>query len=138
MRTSILTGALPPSRSISRSCTARSSLACSRTSISLTSSSSSVPPCAASNLPIRRAIAPLNAPFSWPNSSLSSSASGIAAQLSATNGPASRRERRWMWRAITSLPVPDSPEISTDASARATCSARRTSSAIAGSRNTSA
>ena len=57
-------------------------------SISLISSSSSVPPSAASNLPTRRATAPEKAPFSWPNSSDSSRFSGIAAQFSATNGPA--------------------------------------------------
>ena len=48
----------------------------------------------------------------------------MAAQLSATKGPLARRERRCRWRASTSLPVPDSPRISTDASAGATCSAR--------------
>ena len=42
--------------------------------------------------PSRRAAAPVNAPRSWPKSSLSSSVSGIAAQLIATNGR-SRRVR---------------------------------------------
>ena len=41
----------------------------------------------------------------------------MAAQFSATNGPPDRRDLRWMWRASTSLPVPLSPVISTDASA---------------------
>ena len=63
------TGLVPPTRSISRSWMARSSLACRRGSISLISSSSSVPPSASSNLPMRRAMAPVKAPFSWPNSS---------------------------------------------------------------------
>ena len=36
-------------------------------------------------------VAPVNAPFSWPNSSLSSSVSGMAAQLMATNGLVARR-----------------------------------------------
>ena len=76
--------AAPPTRSISRSCSARSSLACSRGSISLISSSSSVPPFASSNLPMRRATAPVKAPFSWPNSSDSSRFSGIAAQFTET------------------------------------------------------
>ena len=40
--------------------------------------------------PSLRPAAPVNAPFSWPNSSVSSSASGIAAQLIATNGPSLR------------------------------------------------
>ena len=46
-----------------------------------------MPPSASSNLPMRRATAPVKAPFSWPNSSDSSRFSGIAAQLTATNGP---------------------------------------------------
>ena len=50
------------------------------------SSRKSVPPWASSNWPSRRCSAPVNAPFSWPNSSLSSSVSGMAAQLTATNG----------------------------------------------------
>ena len=50
--------------------TARSSLACSRISISLISSSSSVPPIAPPRTcRCRRATAPEKAPFSWPNSS---------------------------------------------------------------------
>ena len=39
-----------------------------------------------------------------------------------------------MWRASTSLPVPDSPLIRTEASARATCSARCTVASITWSR----
>ncbi len=35
--------------------------------------------------------APVNAPFSWPNNSLSSKASGMAAQLMATNGLSGRK-----------------------------------------------
>ena len=38
-------------------------------------------------------VAPVNEPRSWPNSSLSSSCSGIAAQLMARNGCA----LRWLW-----------------------------------------
>ena len=90
------------------SCNARSSFACRWMSISLISSSSSVPPSAASNLPIRRATAPENAPFSWPNSSDSSRFSGIAAQFSATNGTARRGANGDGCGAPrTSLPVPD-------------------------------
>ncbi len=43
-----------------------------------------MPPLASSNLPMRRAEAPVKAPFSWPNSSDSSRFSGIAAQFSET------------------------------------------------------
>ena len=90
MRMSTLTGLVPPTRSISRSWMARSSLACRRASISLISSSSSVPPLASSNLPMRRATAPVNAPFSWPNNSDSRRFSGIAAQLTEMNGLSAR------------------------------------------------
>ena len=90
MRMSTGTGLAPPTRSITRSWMARSSFACSRTSISEISSSSSVPPFASSNLPMRRAIAPVNEPFSWPNSSDSSRCSGIAAQLTEMNGARAR------------------------------------------------
>ena len=50
------------------------------------SSRKSVPPLHCSNLPMRRRSAPVKAPFSWPNSSLSSKLSGMAAQLRARNG----------------------------------------------------
>jgi hypothetical protein len=78
----------------------------------------------------------VKAPFSCPNSSDSRSASGIAAQLTLTNGFWARFERAWTWRASTSLPEPLSPVISTEASERATCSERRTTFSIDGSRQT--
>ena len=63
---------------------------------------------------IRRAdCAPVNAPRSWPNSSDSSRSFGIAAVLIATNGPAARGLWRCSARATSSLPVPDSPVMST-------------------------
>ena len=86
------TGLVPPTRSMTRSWMARSSLACRRTSISEISSSSRVPPSASSNLPMRRAMAPVKAPFSWPNSSDSSRLSGMAAQLTLMNGRSARFE----------------------------------------------
>ena len=46
----------------------------------------SVPPEACSSLPMRRLPAPVNAPASWPNISLSKIASGTAPQFSAMNG----------------------------------------------------
>ena len=82
-------------------------------SMSPISSRNSVPPCACSNLPRRCCVAPVKAPFSWPNSSLSMSSPGMAAQLSFTNGPSLRLECSWMARAISSLPVPRSPVMST-------------------------
>ena len=48
-----------------------------------------MPPSAYSIFPFFCASAPVNDPFSWPNSSLSSRFSGIAPQLMATNGLAS-------------------------------------------------
>ena len=50
-------------------------------------------------------------PFSCPNSSLSSSPVGIAAQLHGTNGPARRAPRACSARATSSFPVPVSPQI---------------------------
>ena len=55
----------------------------------------------------------MNDPFSCPNNSLSSSVSASAAQETATNGLAARSPELWMARAISSLPVPLSPRIST-------------------------
>ena len=87
------------------------------------SSRNSVPRCAISNLPGLRATAPVNAPFSWPNSSVSSSVSGIAAQLIATNGASARSLSACSERANSSLPVPLSPSSSTVVSvAAARCS----------------
>jgi hypothetical protein len=51
--------------------------------------------------------------FSWPNSSLSSRFSGMAAQLTFTSGPAARGLQAWMTSARTSLPTPLSPVIRT-------------------------
>ena len=59
------------------------------------------------------ACAPVNAPRSWPKSSDSSRSFGIAAVLIATNGPRARGLCRCSARATSSLPVPDSPVIST-------------------------
>ena len=58
------------------------------------------------NRPIRCAIAPVNAPRSWPNSSLSSKPVGMAAQLHFTKAFARRPLKLWTARAINSFPVP--------------------------------
>ena len=97
-----------------------------------TSSSSSVPPLAASNRPGRSCVAPVNAPRAWPNSSLSSSVSVMAPQLTAMNGPAARVDSSWTSRAIRSLPEPLSPVMSTVESTLATRRARSTTCRIAG------
>ena len=80
-------------------------------------------PSATSKRPIWRISAPVNAPFSRPNSSLSTSAAGSAAQLTLTITRLPRELSRWMVWAMSSLPVPVSPEISTEESVGATCSA---------------
>src|SRR5262249_32894473 len=64
-------------------------------------------------LPFFGSVAPVNAPFSRPNSSLSSRFSERAAQLMATNGPADRLLLRWKARATSSFPVPVSLSIRT-------------------------
>jgi hypothetical protein len=61
-------------------------LTCVAGVISAISSRNSVPRSASSKQPSRRSEAPVNAPFSCPKISLSSSVSGIAAQLIGTNG----------------------------------------------------
>src|ERR1700676_4885343 len=68
-----------------------------------------VPPFANSNRPRRRCIAPVNAPFSWPKSSEDISDGARAAQFTLTKARCDRRDRLWMARAISSLPVPVSP-----------------------------
>ena len=57
-----------------------------------------------------------------PNSSLSISSPGIAAQFTSTNGLLARGDSRWIARATSSLPVPFSPVMSTRASVGATFS----------------
>jgi len=79
-----------PNRSNSLSCSTRSSLVCNSRGISPISSKKIVPPLATSKRPMRCAIAPVNAPLSCPNSSLSSNPVGMAAQLSFTKGFARR------------------------------------------------
>ena len=63
-RTSVLSVAVPPTRSNSLSWITRSSLACSSSGSSPISSRKSVLPSAISKRPLRRAMAPVKAPFS--------------------------------------------------------------------------
>jgi hypothetical protein len=119
-RTSTLCVRLLPSLSNSCSCRTRSSFAWSSRGISPTSSRNRVPLSASSNRPVFWAIAPVNAPFSWPKSSLSRRPRGIAAQFSFTNAFSLRRPSLWIARATSSLPVPVSPRISTPESVGAT------------------
>ena len=79
-----------------------------------------MPESASSKRPIRRSVAPVKEPRSWPNISLSTRSRGIAAQLTEMNGFRARGENRWIALATSSLPLPDSPRISTRASVWAT------------------
>ena len=72
-----------------------------------------VPPSASANLPFLVVVAPVKAPRTWPNSSDSSSVSGMAAQLTLMSGMSRCALRSWMARATSSLPVPVSPVMST-------------------------
>ena len=65
----------------------RRSLGCSGSGRSPISSRNSVPPSAAATFPSVAATAPVNAPLTWPNSSLSSSSAPRLGQLTVTNGP---------------------------------------------------
>ncbi len=78
----------------------------------------------ARSAPAASQTAPVKAPFSWPNSSLSTSVGGSAAQLTRTSARARRRLRSCSARANSSLPVPVSPSSSTDEFIGATCPRR--------------
>ncbi len=91
----ILTSALivlfPPTRWISFASIARRSFACASMLRSPISSRNSVPVSASSKRPMRRSAAPVKAPFSWPNISLSTRSRGIAAQFTRTKRPVAPR-----------------------------------------------
>ena len=65
-------------------------------------------------------VAPVKAPALCPKSSLSMSVSGMAAQLTVTNGLSARLLALWMARAQNPLPVPVSPSSSTEMSRSST------------------
>ena len=111
----------------------RSSLTWIARGMSPTSSRNSVPPLACSNQPLRSRSAPVNAPLTWPKSSLSRMFSLSSAQLSGD-------ERLvlalglLMCRALatSSLPVPLSPVISTEADVGAIWRSLATTACMAG------
>ena len=109
---------------------ARRSLTCAAGGSSPTSSRNSVPPDASTNLPVWRSVAPVKAPFSCPNRSDSTRLSGMAPQLTATKGFARRSPLPWMARAISSLPTPDWPSISTGIAELAAFSAVRSTACM--------
>jgi hypothetical protein len=87
---------------------------------------------ASSKKPLRsESVAPVNEPFSWPKSSLSSRFSGSAATFTAMNGRCRRGESRWMPRATSSFPVPLSPRIRTVVLTGAIWTTRSSTSSIA-------
>ena len=90
--------------------------------ISPISSRKIVPRSASSNRPSRRSAAPVNAPFSCPNNSLSSSVSGSAPTLTAMKGRGLRALSTCSARATSSFPVPLSPSTRTVAVTGAICS----------------
>ena len=65
-------------------------------------------------------MAEVNAPVSWPKSSLSISSEGIAAQLTSMYGMELLALCSWRLRATSSFPEPFGPTISTLASVGAT------------------
>ena len=137
-RTSTWIDALSPTRRISCSWITRRSLAWKAGVVSAISSKKNVPPPASSKSPCRSLTAPVKAPLTCPNSSLSRSVSLIAAQFTGTNGRVARFEFAWIARAINSFPVPLSPVISTVTSVGATRTSRVKSSRIGADRPTSA
>ena len=85
-RISTLTGKLPPTRSISFSWSTRRSRTWASAGSSPISSRNRVPPWARSMRPRFWASAPVKAPFSYPNNSLSRSVGGMAPQFTLMNG----------------------------------------------------
>ena len=120
MRTSTLRQPVPPTRSISFSCSTRRILTCRPGSISPISSRKMVPPSASSKRPGRERRACVKAPFSWPKSSLSRRSRGMAPQLTGTKGLSALGLAACRARTSNSLPVPDSPVTSTVLSVGAT------------------
>ncbi len=76
----------------------------------------------------------MKAPRAWPKNSLSNNSRGTAAQFTRISGRSRRRLASWIARAISSLPVPDSPVTSTVASVPATRSIWRRIASMAGLR----
>ncbi len=122
---------VPPTRVSFLSSSTRSSFTCVDGRISPISSRKSVPSSASSNRPMRRSAAPVNAPFSWPNSSLSISDSGSAPAFTAMNGFPRRGLSLWIACATSSFPVPLSPSMITVLETGAICSILSSTSPIA-------
>ena len=87
------------------------------------SSRKSVPPSACSNFPTWSVWASVNAPLTWPKSSLSKRVSVRAPASTHTIGLSARSDNLWISPASTSFPVPFSPVMRTVASVGAIFSA---------------
>ena len=107
--TSTRQGSTEPRRRTCLSSMALRTLLCTGPDSESISSRKSVPPDAASNSPGLARLASVKAPASKPKSSASSMASGMAAQLTSTNGPCARGPLSCIARATRPLPVPVSP-----------------------------
>ena len=105
-----------PSRSNSPVSITRSSFCCWVSGTLAISSRNSVLPSASSKRPTRSALASVNAPFRWPNSSDSNTPSAMPPALTVTIGRLARGDTACSACATRLLPVPFSPVISTLAS----------------------
>ena len=112
---SVLRGVLSPNRSKVCSCSTRSIFTWQLRSSSPISSRKMVPLSAISKRPARSFTAPVKAPFLCPNISLSNSDCEIPPKFTFTNGFPRRGLLRCIASAISSLPVPLSPVMSTEA-----------------------
>ncbi len=116
MRTSTLRVFDEPTRSNSPDSMTRRSLACWLDGTLAISSRKSVLPSASSKRPMRSALASVNAPRTWPNSSLSKTPSAMPPAFTVTIGRVARGDTAWSACATRLLPVPFSPLMSTLAS----------------------
>ena len=96
-----------------------------------------MPPWASSKRPLRSARASVKAPRTWPNISLSKSDDEMPPRFTLTKARLARGLLRWSASATSSLPVPLSPVISTDAWVAATRPISCSTRSIFGSRPTS-
>ncbi len=119
MRTFVARSFVPPTRRIAWLSSARSKRGCKSSGSSPISSRNNVPPRARSKAPSCSACAPVKAPRSWPNSSLSTRFAGTEPQSNTTKGADARALASWTACAVTSLPVPVSPSSVSVTSVRA-------------------
>ena len=92
-----------------------------------------VPPSAWAKRPSRSTVAPVNAPATWPNSSLSRSDSDRLPQATSTKRPLRRPLMAWISRARSDFPVPLSPVMRIVTPVSATRPAMSSTRRIAGS-----